>query len=31
MEAADDGVDLLNARNLLRLPHRIDDSDMAAG
>ena len=31
MEAADDGVHLLDARDLLRLPHRIDDADMAAG
>ena len=31
MEAADDGVNLLDAGHLLRLPHRIDDADMAAG
>ena len=31
MEAADDGVDLLDAGDFLRLPHRIDDADMAAG
>ena len=31
MEAAHDGVDLLHARDLLRLPDRIDDADMAAG
>ncbi len=31
MEAAHDGVHLLDARDLLRLAHRVDDADMAAG
>ena len=31
MEAADDGVNLLDARDFLGLLHRIDDADMAAG
>ena len=31
MEAADDGVHLLDAGHLLRLPHRVDDADMTAG
>src|SRR5439155_1666114 len=31
MEAADDRVHLLDARDLLRLLDRIDDADMAAG
>jgi hypothetical protein len=30
MEAAHDGVDFIDARNFHRLPHRIDDPDMAA-
>jgi hypothetical protein len=31
VEAADDRVDLRHARNLLRLPYRIDDADVATG
>jgi len=31
MEAAYDRVDLLDARNLLRMAHRIDHAAMAAG
>ena len=31
MEAADDRMHLLHPRDLLRLPHRIDDADMTAG
>ena len=31
MESADDGVHLLDAGHLLRLPHRVDDPDMTAG
>jgi len=30
-ESTDDGVDFLDAGDLLRLLHRIDDADMAAG
>src|SRR4051794_32906473 len=31
VKSADDGVHLKDARNFLRLPHRIYDADMAAG
>ena len=30
MEAADDRVHLADARDLLRLPHRVDDADVPA-